>query len=449
MAKSKSNRVSGKLNRLSANKIDMYDHKSRVKQEKLDRKKWLDDEIQITEMLRENTYGDHISNSQIKANILDLATLLIAGKVKYDYNELIQRIFVITGLDTKRISRILREFIDLGTNNTNNTNITMRLGYIPHYWLGIEAVLKTGGKKIDYLQYSGARKNQELNGYYNPAMKSSLHDILGLTNPKKRKFAPSVEYMCNELGIPYKSQRKVIENYAKGKRYPSSYEKRMDLAVVSTLYMLEKFEYYSQYQFGRPKNEDKLAVGNLLFIYLAFRPDIATNLSKTFSKIQPNYKDTNLSGGIELAGLNFAVHEDCVILAVIHIARELGLDGQEIINATYTFFRNQLETKYSNWEIIGKRQIGEYVDLIMSQDVTKQLLFRTGNVSMINNNNSNDFIDEINERAKDRKAIENLLEKRIYKRSALAKSVFQSMQKTFEKFIDELDKRFKRKGIGE
>jgi len=446
MAKSKSNRVSGKLNRLSANKVDMYNHKARARQDKLDRKKWLDNELEISMMLRENTYGDHISNSQIKANILDLATLLVASKGKYDYNELIQRIFVITGLDVKRISRILREFIDLNTDNTNNTNITMRLGYVPHYWLGIEPVLKSGGKKIDYLRYSGARKNQELQGYYNPAMKNSLYDILGLTNPKKRSFAPTVEYMCDELGIPYKSQRKVIENYAKGKRYPDSYEKRMNLAVVSTLYMLENLKYYQQFQYGRPKDDDKLAVMNLLFIYLSFRPDIATDLKNTFRKIQPEY-NSNLDVGIELAGMNFAVHEDCVILSVIHVARELGLDAQEIVNVTYAFFRNQLEAKFSNWEIIGKRQIREYVELIMSQDVTKKLIHRTGDVSMINNIDSTDFVEELNQ--SDKETINKLLEKRIYKRSALAKAVFLKMQNTFETFIDELEKRFIRKGIGE
>ena len=442
MAKSKPNRLKRNQRKLDMLNIDPYD-KSQTNQ--------FMDEDNTAQMIRENTYGDNVKRPLMKARILDLATLLIAGSDDgYDAIELTDRIFEITGLAPNRITRILREFADSDTHNTSFTNITSSLGALSYYWIGILAELKPKGIKVDKYIYQGMRKNKELQGYYNPELRNSLHNILGLTNPQKRSFAPSVQWFCDNMGINYQSRRKVVENYANGRRYPADRETRMDLAVLSTLWMLDNIGYYEQYQFGRPKKEDIKITDQLLLIYLSLRPDIAVDLKETFKKIQPDYK-YDLDIGFELAGLNFAVNEDCIILAVIHIGRELGLNESEIVNASWRFFGNSLTSvysKYSNADL-GRRHIREYVGLIMSENITKMLLEQTGSISFTDNPFDRKYaVSEFQKKDND-KYFKYLLERKFYRKSRLAEIVFTSMQETFERFIKRLDEKFNELRIGD
>ena len=98
MAKSKPNRLKRNQRKLDMLNIDPYD-KSQTNQ--------FMNEDNTAQMIRENTYGDNVKRPLMKAMILDLATLLIAGSDDgYDAIELTDRIFEITGLAPNRITRI-------------------------------------------------------------------------------------------------------------------------------------------------------------------------------------------------------------------------------------------------------------------------------------------------------------------------------------------------------
>jgi hypothetical protein len=143
--------------------------------------------------------------------------------------------------------------------------------------------------------------------------------------------------------------------------------------------------------------------------------------------------------------MNFAVTENCAVLGVIHIARELGMNKSEIVDAAWRLFRNSLTSSYKSsvTDDLGRRHIREYINLIMSEEMTKTLLERTESISMIKPNmDINKAIEEMNV-PENNKRFENLLKRKFYKKSRLAEIIFTNMQNTFEDFIKRIDKKSK------
>lgn len=413
-------------------------------------------DVVLAEEIKEISWGESKSSHEKRAHILDLAFLLIAGAKEIKHQTLVNRIIQITGFNENQISRILRLFIPDKDNIPNFPNNSLGYGYLSAYWLSIETVLIN--KKVDTFRFKGFRKGTETKGYINESLKHSLSTVLGLGD-KKKSFAPTVKQFCKLLGIKY-SNRRLLENYYRGMRFPDRFEERLNISVNMTLWMLKNLKHYKQSNWGAPTKASQKAIENLVYFYLTFKPSNTDKLGEILKKINPDYKVS--VQGIELAGLNFAINEETSILGFIHIARELGLSREENVNSIYNIFKNILnsENLYSRYKEIypvnssmatlisetPKLDIREYVSLIYSSEISQDLLLHNGGYSMIENKfdkKTKDLIyfglRKLNSSEEGKAKLEDALDMELFKKSNLLRVIFGRVDYTFDKYISSLE----------